>query len=343
MENAVTRRLQSIHFGEAQRYRNITLLPILSRADGAFQYRTMGEALAKWEVVATEVSAVGSVNELKAVNRGNRSVLLLNGEELNGARRNRVLNASLLIKEMSETRIPVSCTEQARWSYTSKAFHESGILMAYAGRARLTDSVHRSLARSGSFRVRQTEVWDEIARLRVKASTPAAAFSLNKIFRGREDELRHCDEVFVPLPQQVGLLAMIDGEPVGMDVVSLKSAYSRLHPKLIRSYAFEALLDFRADGQSFGKAHTLALVQSFLAQAMAAVERPFSSVGHGTDFRYRLAAPKVHVGRLPLRSSAFNFQPSLIGSALVHKDEVIHATFFRFPKHGQDSCLASRR
>jgi hypothetical protein len=45
------------------------------------------------------------------VNRANKPVLLIDGEELAGAKQNRVLNTSILIKEVSETKIPVSCTE----------------------------------------------------------------------------------------------------------------------------------------------------------------------------------------------------------------------------------------
>ena len=134
MENAVKTRLQSVQFGEAQTYKNIAILPLIAPADGAFQYRTLGEALATWDIAITEVSAAGSVPELMVVNRGNKPVLLIDGEELAGAKQNRVLNTSILIKEVSETKIPVSCTEQGRWSYASKAFSESGNVMAYKSR-----------------------------------------------------------------------------------------------------------------------------------------------------------------------------------------------------------------
>ena len=126
MESVVQNRLQSLQFGEAQTYKNITILPLIAPADGTFQYRTLGEALATWDIAITEVSAAGSVPDLMVVNRANKSVLLIDGEELAGAKQNRVLNTSILIKEVSETKIPVSCTEQGRWSYASQAFSESG-------------------------------------------------------------------------------------------------------------------------------------------------------------------------------------------------------------------------
>jgi hypothetical protein len=336
MEKAVTRRLQTVQFGKAQTYKNITILPVISPADGAFQYRTLGEALAKWEVAITAVSVSGSVKELKVISRGSASVLLLDGEELSGARRNRVLSASVLLKDLSETRIPVKCAEPDRWSYTSKLFRESGNLLAYGSRSRMARSVQHSLERSGSFHADESEH---------QASSPTS--SLNDIFTARQDELRQCDEAFRPVPDQVGLLAIIDGQPAGLDMISLKSAYACLHTKLTRSYALEALLVSRPlparspedsrkpgrrrrnGGQSSGKARPSQLAQSFLTQILAAAERPFPSIGHGTDFRYRLAAPKARARGSSVQPFAVSPQPSLIGSALVHGDEVIHASFFR--------------
>ena len=108
--------------------------PLLA-PDGKFHYRTLSDALASSDIVITEVSAGGSVPELMVVNRGSTAVLLIDGEELAGAKQNRVLNTSILLAARSETRIPVSCTEQGRWSYASPAFAESGNIMAQKVRA----------------------------------------------------------------------------------------------------------------------------------------------------------------------------------------------------------------
>ena len=123
MENVVASRLQSVQFGEVQSYKSITILPLVA-PDGSFRYRTLGEALTTSDVTITEVSTAGAVPELLVVNRGKSPVLLIDGEELAGAKQNRVLNTSILLKELSETRIPVSCTEQGRWSYASPSFAE---------------------------------------------------------------------------------------------------------------------------------------------------------------------------------------------------------------------------
>ena len=326
MNSTVKSRLESVQFGEAQTYKNITILPLITPADGTFQYRTLGEALATWDIAITEVSAAGSVPDLMVVNRANKPVLLIDGEELAGAKQNRVLNTSILIKEVSETKVPVSCTEQGRWSYASQAFAESGHVMAYKSRSKKTRSVHQSLESCGAPKSDQGEVWNGVAELQVKACCMSPTSAMSDVYKAREEDLRKSDEIFKPVANQVGLLAFIGGKPAGADMVSLSSAYAKLHPKLVRSYTLEGLLDAQAKPVTGDGLTTRA--KDFLAELAAAEERQFPSIGHGKDYRYKAKA--------------------LAGTALVHENEVIHAAFFRLddpanPQEAASPSLASLR
>jgi hypothetical protein len=321
MENAIKTRLQSVQFGEPQTFKNIAIVPLIAPVDGTFQYRTLGEALAAGDLVITEISANGSVPELLVVNRGNKPVLLIDGEELAGAKQNRVLNTSILLKEVSETKIPVSCTEQGRWSYASKAFSESGNVMAYKTRSKKTHSVNCALTASGNYHSDQGEVWDGIAELQAKACAQSPTSAMNDVFKAREEDLRHCDEIFKPVTNQIGLLAIIDGQPVGVDMISLTSAYARIHPKLVRSYALEGLLESKQQAPAPDAIVTQA--RKFLEEITAADEQQFPSIGHGTDHRFK---SKI-----------------LAGTALVHEKEVIHAALFRLDETEQSERMASYR
>src|SRR5258708_17655726 len=320
MENVVAGRLRSCQLGDAQGYTTIAILPLIA-PDVAFRHRTLGAALAASDVTITEVSAAGAVPELVVINRGNSPVLLIDGEELAGAKQNPVMNTSILLKELSETRIPVSCTERGRWSYASPTFAASGNVMAYKSRSKKTRSVHSSLEAFGTPMSDQGEVWEGIAALQDMACAPFPTSAMSDVFKAREDDLRWCDEIFNPVPNQAGLLAIIDGRPVGVDIVSLTAAYAKLHPKLVRSYTLEGLLDPK--GETGASDAICASAQKLLAEIVAAEERQFPSVGHGTDHRYKGKA--------------------LAGSALVHEDEVIHAAFFRLDEGQQPDPMASLR
>lgn len=312
MENVVNSRLQSVQFGQVQHFRNISILPLLG-SDGAFHYRTMGEALASSDIAITEVSAGGSVPELLVVNRGATPVLLVDGEELAGAKQNRGLNTSILLAARSETRIPVSCTEQGRWSYASPAFAESGNVMVHRARALKSRSVSASLSKSASYHSDQGEVWHGIAELQAKAGLHSPTSAMNDVFQSCENDLRHCADSFPCLPGQLGLLAFIDGSPVGLDLVSLGTAYARIHSKLVRSYTLESLLETRAEQPPVADLADRA--KEFLERIDASDEHLFPSVGCGHDCRYRGAG--------------------LAGSALLHQNEVIHAAWFRLDAPGQ--------
>jgi hypothetical protein len=315
----VQSRLQSVEFGEPQIYETIVIVPLITRGDGKFQYCTLGESLAAWDIAISEVSIAGSIQELMVVNHTTKPIMMIGGEELAGAKQNRALNTSILIKEDSKIAIPVSSTEQGRWSYTSKAFSESGLVIDCRTRSQKTRSVHNFLEARGAPLADQREIWHGIAELQAKAGAASPTSAMSGVYRAREGDLRKCDEIFKAVPNQVGLLAIINGRPAGADLVSLAAAYAKLHSKLVRSYALEGLLDSNAKPATPDS--TIPGAQAFLAAILAAEECQFRSVGYGNDHRFKGKA--------------------LAGAALVHKNEVIHAAFFRLDEQHNPGKLAS--
>src|SRR5213593_1707983 len=103
-----------IQLGDAVEHRGIVIVPLFPRTDPRADYLTLDEAIPLGFHV-TELDAAGSVPELLAKNPLDENVLLYDGEELLGAKQNRILNVSVLVAAQSETRIPVSCVEEGRW------------------------------------------------------------------------------------------------------------------------------------------------------------------------------------------------------------------------------------
>ena len=60
--------------------------------------------------------------ELRFENLGQKPVLLLDGEELIGAKQNRVVNLTILAPPKQVIVIPVSCVEAGRWHVQTEAF-----------------------------------------------------------------------------------------------------------------------------------------------------------------------------------------------------------------------------
>src|SRR5918992_1754914 len=110
-----------IQLGEPVEHRGIVVCPVFPRRTSRAAYVTLEEALPLGFRV-TEVDEAGAVPELGVENPLEENVLLYDGEELLGAKQNRILNVTVLVAAQSEARIPVSCVEEGRWSRRSAAF-----------------------------------------------------------------------------------------------------------------------------------------------------------------------------------------------------------------------------
>ena len=124
METILDKRLGSIRFGEIQRYKNIVVLPLLGSA-GKVCYHTLGEALGASEIVYTEGPLEGAAPTLVVVHPARSQVLLLGGQELACARRNRALNTSFLLKK-GYFILPASWTERGRQCKKNPSRADSG-------------------------------------------------------------------------------------------------------------------------------------------------------------------------------------------------------------------------
>ncbi|MCE5273155.1 hypothetical protein LLH00_17900, partial [bacterium] len=242
--------------------------------------------------------------ELKVRNSSEQAVLILDGEELEGAKQNRALNTTVLLRKKSETLIPVSCTEQGRWSYDTPEFKDSGNIMFRSVRASKIHAVSDSLNYCRRFDSNQGEIWNSISELHRESGTHSSTGAMKDFYSLRQESFDEYLKAFPAVENQHGLIVFIGDRVAGMDFVSRESAYRALHPKLLKSYSVESMFGVQ-DSQ-----HQIAATQAseFLARAKEAHETKFKSPGHGWDHRFRGAG--------------------VIGSALVWRGQAVHSALF---------------
>src|SRR5262245_35303941 len=139
--------LNRISLGAPRAHRNLTLTPILLK-DGptlTIEAKSLEEALADGTIRVTEISAEGHVPELRVKNTDKTPVLILDGEELIGAKQNRIVNVTILVAPQSEIIIPVSCIEAGRWAYARPSFTAAGRVLSQKIRSRKAEAVTRNL------------------------------------------------------------------------------------------------------------------------------------------------------------------------------------------------------
>src|SRR5258708_19831803 len=127
--NTILRKyLSLVELCEPQQFKTIVVVSIFIGTNDTSNYLTLTEALQQRLATITEVSVAGHVPNVKINNGSELCLLLVDGEELIGAKQNRTLNTSILLAGKSETVVPVSCTEAGRWSYKTAASADPGYL-----------------------------------------------------------------------------------------------------------------------------------------------------------------------------------------------------------------------
>jgi hypothetical protein len=281
---AIVALLSTLKPGEPHVHNGFGLWPLFAPARPEPAYITLVEALALPGFRITEVSEGGSVPTLRVVNESPQHVLLFDGEELKGAKQNRILNTSILIAAGTSLDVPVSCTEQGRWSYDSPNFQASGSLAHSELRNRKALAVAINLKAHAIHASDQSAVWSEIEELHYAAKTSDSS-KTRAMKDAYEQQQRELDEFTRALPcqdGQCGLLAVIGDRVEGVDVLSRPEAYSKLHRRLIESHAMDFLV--RKQGASKKPLDPEAPAR-FLAAAGKAEETTHATPGIGIDHR----------------------------------------------------------
>lgn len=289
--------LDAFQVGEPVEHRGIVVTPLFPRRDPVAEYVTLDEALPRGFRV-DETSDAGTVPELVVTNPTGARVLLYDGEELVGAKQDRILNVSVLVEAGAKLEIPVSCVEQGRWRRTSSAFgsgdHIShGHLRRLKAQALAAEPLARGLA--------QGHVWDEVRAKQSRMGVSSPTSANRDTFVAHGERLRALEEAFTAQPGQCGAVLGL-GDELCLDAVSRPEAFALLWPKLRAGYLLDALE--RLDG----RATSVERVARFVDAVAAARVTRGPSPGLGDDARLRgdgVIGSGVSLGGETIQLSAF--------------------------------------
>lgn len=273
--------LSGLELAEPQHFRNLTVVPMLDAAAGPAGYLLLDELMALGLAKVTEVSEGGSVPEVSFANLADRPVLLVDGEELVGARQNRILNLSILVAAGRKIRIPVSCVEQGRWAYRGRHFEAAAHKLYRKARAMKAAHVTASLRERGTRRSDQGALWRDIdAKMaRMRSYSPTA--SMEDLYQDHAARLADYLAAFAPVPGQRGAMFAINGRIVAAELFDSPDTYARYAKKLLSSYALDALDEARPMSAVPSPERRL----RFLGELGAARAAAFPAVGEGEDLR----------------------------------------------------------
>ncbi|MEW6574018.1 MAG: DUF6569 family protein [Bacillota bacterium] len=306
--------LGAVTIGEPQHRHNLCIFPLFVSTGSTVSYLLLEEVLERGVLEVNEVSKAGSVNAVFVTNTGDAPVLILDGEELVGAKQNRILNATVLIPPRTKVQVPVSCVERGRWRYISPRFGK-GVFGYTTLRSSKAVQVAESVEASGMFLADQGAIWDEIDRKQFVMDVACPTGAVHDIYKGYQDRLEEYVAGLQPQPGQAGVAVFINGRFSCLDLFNQPATLQKIWDKLLRSYALEAL-EFKGRGTSRRKPE----LEPVLRTIREAEIREYPSVGKGTDIRLR--------GR------------GIVGAALVDEGNLLHLSVFAAPQTGSRSGIA---
>ena len=281
----VVEMVRQCNFGEIQSYGPVSVIPVLGEdRDAGPEYLSLSEALEKSMIEVTEVSEGGSVPYLKVRNLSSRKVLLLDGEELMGAKQNRVLNTTVLVPEDEELTVPVSCSERGRWRYKGKTFEDSNLIMAKKTQSLKSSSVSHSLEYQMSYDSDQGGVWNSIDQMHEKYASGSHTAAMKHVYDQQGELLSAYLEKFPCVENQRGVVVFVDGELAGCEMISKNKPYLRCHEKIIKSFCIDLLHRKIEEAEKTG---SLEKARDWLASIENWKTSRFKSLGIGDDLRLK--------------------------------------------------------
>ncbi|MFZ0798912.1 MAG: DUF6569 family protein [Terriglobales bacterium] len=266
---------------------NLTVYPVVaSKSYDTAEFITLDEGLRSGDVVVTEAGQArglirhrpsdpaiihpirdAEVNRLVLVNNSKRPLLLLAGEIVTGGKQDRVIGKDRIVPAESDpVDLSVFCVEPGRWVAANgkNAFGSGGGVM---GGLVAAPAVRASAMAAKN----QQQVWDNVGKSKqamamavpsaaapeVSANTSYAGVMDNKEVQQKVDSVaepvqRNYESVIRQLRDKnaVGVVVAVNGEIVWADLFASTQLLQKYWPKLVRSYATEAVVTRAKGGEA---------------------------------------------------------------------------------------------
>ena len=261
---------------EPIRHGNLTVFPVITAAKShdTAEFITLDEGLRSGEVVVTESGNISplirprprhgqitplqygssaQVNQLVLVNNSKRPLILLAGEIVTGGKQDRVIGKDRLVPAESDpVDLGVFCVEPGRWTGASAKFDSyNGAMAQPAVRG-------KAMAEKD-----QSQVWAEVGKSKevfAHNAAPAAAGAIGGLssyarVMDNKEVKEQVDSVAEPIQHNyqslirqlrdqnaVGVVVAVSGQIVWADIFASTNLLEKYWPKLVRSYAAEAVV-----------------------------------------------------------------------------------------------------
>ena len=222
-----------------QKNQALGLVQFQTEQVNTFDYVSSTEAIEKNYVEIKEVTEGGSVNNLFVINYSDKFVFFMDGDILQGAKQNRVINTSMLVASKTKINVPVSCVEAGRWRYSSSKFYSSEHIAPSKLRSEKAKHLKKNLEEKNEYYSDQGVVWNKVSDYEAMHRMSSATSDLSSIYNGRKSEFNEFIKSFEINGEANGTAIFVKNKILNIDVFNRGNIYSEYFPKILQSAAME--------------------------------------------------------------------------------------------------------
>lgn len=278
--------------GSPVTHNNLTVFPVI--ADGTSsteEFITLDRGLRSGKVTITEIGADGrshvvrpnqrnsdhaEVNRLMVTNNSGMTLVLIAGEIVVGGKQDRIVGHDCLVSSSGKPMpIDVFCVEHGRWQAGTGSGRGAGDRAGAGGGgsfgAAMSVMASPQVREKAQAKKDQVQVWSEVAKTERANGVSSSTGTLNRVFADKQvnTKLGAFTRVIAPRligKNIVGAVVLIDGEVVSADVFANAVLFQAYWPKLLNSYALQAV----SSGKSIAPPPDRSAAQAFLSRTDAA-------------------------------------------------------------------------
>ncbi len=224
----------NLKFGEKFFLRNIIITPVYLQIDFTLEkdFLTLDESIEK--KYSIKIKDVSDINRVQIENNTNRSLFVMDGEQLTGGLQNRMFVHSFVLEPQRKANYDVYCIEAGRWGGNARLFNTQKDL-SYT-RVRLLNLISTRTNAKDS----QDIIWREIKNKSETLNYYSKTSSLTDLNRFMD---RIADDYIenYKYSGENGYIVQYDDNIVSFEILNENSIVQKLYKKMMKSYIYDAI------------------------------------------------------------------------------------------------------
>lgn len=288
----------------------LSVVQFVTAQKNCLEYLSLKEAISNNRIILKEKDEGADVNNLIVINRSNKPIFLMDGDILEGAKQNRVLNSSVLLAPNSEINLPVSCVEQGRWNVISEKFTSADYTAPSKMRSNKERTVRNNLNEEGFYFADQGRVWGDVSDYHSTNKVYSKSSNLSDMYKQYKGVIDKIVAKFKFNMGSNGFGVFVKNNLLCLDVFNRSDVTGEYFGKIIKGALFE-VVNLKDVENKITQTEAEYKTRDVIDTIDELPYKEYKSVSLGKDIRYEsddIAASELHYKNMLVHLSAIKLK-----------------------------------